>query len=336
MVYAKENDSRPPIVLYNVNNNTHWIPGTKSIKPSTKIPIKYSYTKNTITIYDLIQKIYNYKNNKEINNNKTKIINNINSLANKKIIQVKEDILIDLSPQVESLQNKENNVNQVINVNNNNNNHNNPISNAIYNELTYDKINAFNNHKNTFDKKINNIHNNNIPINKEIIHDNEGTLINISANLSLIEHKQVIELLKDYLHLFTTDTSKVGPANIEPCQIKMKPNYKDPKFNAPHRVSLQQRDELKSQLDKLSEANIIRPIVSKFAAPAFLVQKKEKGSYRLVVSYKELNDRVETDQYPIPRTTDLLRALEGSQYFTSLDLNSGFFSYQFNLTTNIN
>lgn len=44
-----------------------------------------------------------------------------------------------------------------------------------------------------------------------------------------------------------------------------------------------------------------------------------------MVSYKELNERVETDQYPLPRTSDLLRALEGSKYFTSLDLNSGFF-----------
>jgi len=70
----------------------------------------------------------------------------------------------------------------------------------------------------------------------------------------------------------------------------MKENYKDPKFHAPHRVSPQQRDELKTQLDKLKKANIIRPIISKFTAPAFLVKKKEKGSYRLVVSYKELNE----------------------------------------------
>lgn len=55
------------------------------------------------------------------------------------------------------------------------------------------------------------------------------------------------------------------------------------------------------------------------------MHKKEKNSYRLVVSYKDLNERVDQDQYPLPRTTDLLRALEGSTYFTSLDLNSGFF-----------
>lgn len=65
-------------------------------------------------------------------------------------------------------------------------------------------------------------------------------------------------------------------------------------------------DELKTCLDKSSKANIIHPIISKFAASAFLVKKKEKGSYRLVVSYKELNERVETGLYPLPRSNDLL------------------------------
>lgn len=61
--------------------------------------------------------------------------------------------------------------------------------------------------------------------------------------------------------MFTTDTSKIKLANIEPCEIKLKPNCTDPKFNAPHRISPQQRDELKIQLDKLLDANIIRPAI---------------------------------------------------------------------------
>lgn len=64
----------------------------------------------------------------------------------------------------------------------------------------------------------------------------------------------------------------------------------------------------------------MKPIISKFAAPAFLVKKKDVGSYGLVVSYKDLNNQIKCDQYPIPRTVDLLKALEGSKYFTSLDL----------------
>jgi len=54
----------------------------------------------------------------------------------------------------------------------------------------------------------------------------------------------------------------------------MKNNYSETKFNASHRVSPQQREELKIQIDKLLEAGIVKPIISKFAAPAFLVKKK--------------------------------------------------------------
>lgn len=263
------NETRPLIMLYNVNNNTHWIPGTKSIKESSKIPIKIITTNNIIPLQSIIKKV-----NETIKTPKTPPINKLETNYNDNNLKT----------------NKPKQTNH--------------ISTNIYNNKLVKAT---------------------VTDQKETIKDKEGTTINISPYLELHEHIQVTSLLKKYIHLFTSDTSKVKPANIEPCEIPMKHNYKDPKFNAPHRISPNQREELKTQLDKLLKADIIRPIISKFAAPAFLVKKKQPGTYRLVVSYKELNDRVDTDQYPIPRTSDLLRALEGSQYFSSLDLNSGFF-----------
>jgi len=56
-------------------------------------------------------------------------------------------------------------------------------------------------------------------ISSEIIQDNDGTLINISPDLDLLEHKQFIELIKEFIHLFTDDISSVRSANIDPCQI---------------------------------------------------------------------------------------------------------------------
>lgn len=160
---------------------------------------------------------------------------------------------------------------------------------------------------------------------KENIYDNEGTLIPISEHLTLEQHNETIKLLKKYRHIFSTDTTQIKPAKVEPCQLNIKPNSKEPKFNPPHRISPVQRLELKNQLDKLIQAKIVKHTKSNFASPAFLVRKKEKNTYRLVVSYKELNDIIQPDQYPLPRTIDLFRSLEGSKYFTTLDLNSGFF-----------
>jgi hypothetical protein len=64
--------------------------------------------------------------------------------------------------------------------------------------------------------------------------NNEGTLINISQHLDKYQHKKVIELLKKFIHYFTTDTSFIKCANVDPCEIKFKLNYTDFKFIAPH------------------------------------------------------------------------------------------------------
>ena len=41
IIYCNKNNKRPSIILYNTNKNTHWITGTKFIKPSLKIPHNY-------------------------------------------------------------------------------------------------------------------------------------------------------------------------------------------------------------------------------------------------------------------------------------------------------
>jgi len=243
--YVYGSGFRPPIILYNINNGTHWCPGTliKNNSKSNKIPQKIIYTENYISIEHIKSR---YKLELKINNT--------------------------INHQLET---------------------------QIINTIT------------TSDR--------------ESVYDNEGTQINISKHITLEQHQQTTNLLKQFIHIFSTDTTYIKPANVEPCQIKIKPNSKEPKFNPPHRISPSQRQELKTQLDKLILANIVKHTKSNFASPAFLVRKKEKNSYRLVVSYKELNNIIEADQYPLPRTIDLFRSLEGSKYFTTLDLNSGFF-----------
>ena len=59
------------------------------------------------------------------------------------------------------------------------------------------------------------------------------------------------------------------------------------------------------------------------AAPTGLVPKRD-GSYRLVIDYRKLNSQTVKTSWPLPRISDILYNLEGSCFFSSLDLCSGF------------
>src|SRR3990170_1079624 len=71
------------------------------------------------------------------------------------------------------------------------------------------------------------------------------------------------------------------------------------------------------------ENGIIRPLYSPWAFPVVIVGKKN-GDYHFCVDYRDLNKVTKVDAYPLPRIDDLLTSLSGSQWFTTLDLMSGY------------
>jgi hypothetical protein len=73
------------------------------------------------------------------------------------------------------------------------------------------------------------------------------------------------------------------------------------------------------------DADIIEPSRSSYAAPVFLIPKKEKGEYWFLVDYRKLNNETVDDKHPIPRLQDLFRSLEGAIHYYSIDMAQGYF-----------
>ncbi|GJY10509.1 putative reverse transcriptase domain-containing protein [Tanacetum coccineum] len=62
---------------------------------------------------------------------------------------------------------------------------------------------------------------------------------------------------------------------------------------------------------------------SPWGAPVLFVKKKD-GSLRICIDYRELNKLTIKNRYPLPRIDDLFDQLQGSCYFSKIDLRSGY------------
>ncbi|GJY09767.1 putative reverse transcriptase domain-containing protein [Tanacetum coccineum] len=81
--------------------------------------------------------------------------------------------------------------------------------------------------------------------------------------------------------------------------------------------------ELSGQLQELQDKDFIRPSHSPWGAPVLFVKKKD-DSFRMCINYRELNKLTVKNRYPLPRIDDLFDQLQGSCYFSKIDLRSGY------------
>ena len=91
----------------------------------------------------------------------------------------------------------------------------------------------------------------------------------------------------------------------------------------PRRVPFHKRQEMRSQVDEMLEADIFEPSDSPWSSPVVLVAKPD-GSQRFCVDYRALNSVTKRDLYPLPRCDDILESLSGAQWFSHLDLLRGY------------
>jgi len=73
----------------------------------------------------------------------------------------------------------------------------------------------------------------------------------------------------------------------------------------------------------------VEPSVSPYNSPLLLVPKKslpnwENKEWRLVIDYRQINKKLLSDKFPLPRIDDILDQLGRAKYFSCLDLMSGF------------
>ena len=86
---------------------------------------------------------------------------------------------------------------------------------------------------------------------------------------------------------------------------------------------LSSRRPHRKQVQDFTEKGYIQPSISPFGAYVLFVPKKDK-SIRMCIDYRSLNKVTIHNCYPLPLTDEILDRLQDAQYFTKIDLRSGY------------
>ncbi|KAI3814120.1 hypothetical protein L1987_18867 [Smallanthus sonchifolius] len=131
-----------------------------------------------------------------------------------------------------------------------------------------------------------------------------------------------IPVVRDYSEVFPEDLPGIPPSRQVEFRIDLVPGAA-PVARSPYRLAPSEMQELSSQLQELLDKGFIRPSFSPWGAPVLFVKKKD-GTFRMCIDYRELNKLTIKNRYPFPRIDDLFDQLQGSSFYSKIDLRSGY------------
>lgn len=175
----------------------------------------------------------------------------------------------------------------------------------------------------------------------DIVDDRELTRLDGGTNeiegmidLSLCnneERKSILAICKEFGNIFYMPGEVLGCTNNVKHRIQVGTGQA-PINVKPYRLPQTHKLEVDKQIREMLKDRIIQPSDSPWNAPLLLVPKKAGPDgvkkWRVVVDFRELNKATIKDAFPIPNITDILDQLGKSNYFSCLDLASGYHQVQ--------
>ena len=131
-----------------------------------------------------------------------------------------------------------------------------------------------------------------------------------------------IPVVREFADVFPEDLLGIPLDREIDFQIELAPGT-EPISKAPYRMAPLELKELKVHMEELVSKGFVRPSTSPWGAPVLFV-KKNDGSLRLCIDYRELNKVTIRNQYPLPQIDDLFDQLQGARVFSKIDLRSGY------------
>ncbi|CAM5146708.1 unnamed protein product [Natator depressus] len=133
-----------------------------------------------------------------------------------------------------------------------------------------------------------------------------------------MQRQQIKELCTSYAPTFSATPGlterayhSIDTGNAHPIKVQ------------PYRVAPQAKTAIEREIQDMLQMGVIRPSESAWASPVVLVPKPD-GEIRFCVDYRKQNAVTCPDNYPMPRTDELLEKLGRAQFISTLDLTKGY------------
>ena len=135
------------------------------------------------------------------------------------------------------------------------------------------------------------------------------------------EQEQARELLLKWEHLFARNDLDLGKTALIKHKIRLTnqtPFKERYRHILPHMYL-----DVRAHIQEMLDIGAICKSHSLWASAVVLVQKKD-GGLRFCIDLRKLNEQTMKDAYLLPQIDETLDSLQGSQWFSSLNLKSGY------------
>ena len=146
-----------------------------------------------------------------------------------------------------------------------------------------------------------------------------------TTGLTSDQCQHVLSLLCRFSHLFYTGPHDLGGTDMVKHSINTQ--GASPIQQPPYCLPLAKKEEAQRAVVDMARQGLIEPLASPWTSPVVLATKKD-GGLRFCVDYRRLNAVTKKDSYPLPRIDDTLNQLAGVQWFSTLDLKSGYWQVE--------